>query len=151
MNPEVPWLVIDKYFNDNPNILAEHHLKSYNEFFFKGINRIFKEKNPIKIMKNQDPSTQEFMFNCSLYLGGRDGNKIYYGKPIIFDQDREHYMYPNEARLRNMTYAITIHYDVDVVFSINYGQGFEEIETEAVTRWVQIMIIQVLPQTQSPQ
>lgn len=25
-------------------------------------------------------------------------------------------MYPNEARLRNMTYGVTIHYDVDVEF-----------------------------------
>ena len=129
MKPEVPWLIIDKYFKDNPNVLAEHHLKSYNEFFFGGINRIFKEKNPIKIMKNQDPKTKEFQFKCNLYLGGKEGDKLYYGKPIIFDQHREHYMYPNEARLRNMTYGITIHYDVDVEFSINYGNGVEEVET----------------------
>ena len=129
MNSEVPWLIIDKFFGDNPNILAEHHLKSYNDFFFGGINRIFKEKNPIKIQKNQDPNTKEFQFKCNLYLGGKNGDKLYYGKPIIFDENREHFMYPNEARLRNMTYGITIHYDVDIEFSINYGQGFEEIET----------------------
>ena len=52
-----------------------------------------------------------------------NADKIYYGKPIIYDADnegmeREHYMYPNEARLRNMTYGFTIHYDVDIKFKI---------------------------------
>ena len=51
-----------------------------------------------------------------LFLGGKKGDKLYYGKPLIFDEQREHYMYPNEARLRNMTYAVTIHYDVEVDF-----------------------------------
>ena len=35
-----------------------------------------------------------------------EGNKIYYGKPIIYDEDNEtteNTMYPNEARLRNMS------------------------------------------------
>ena len=53
-----------------------------------------------------------------MYLAGKNGDKIYYGKPIIFDEHQEHYMYPNEARLRNLTYGVTIHYDVDVEFII---------------------------------
>jgi DNA-directed RNA polymerase II subunit RPB2 len=115
---ELPWLIIDKFFTDNPSILVAHHLESYNDFFAQGLNRIFKEKNPIKIMKQQDPKTSEFNYTCNLYLGGKDGTKVYYGKPIIYDEDREHYMFPNEARLRNMTYGITIHYDVEVEFLI---------------------------------
>ena len=34
----------------------------------------------------------------------------------IYDKNNEHYMFPNEARLRNMDYSMTIHYDVDVEF-----------------------------------
>lgn len=129
---ELPWLIIDKLFTDNPYILVAHHLDSYNDFFANGINRIFKEKNPIKIMKQQDPKTSEFNYICNLYLGGKDGSKIYYGKPIIYDEDREHYMFPNEARLRNMTYGITIHYDVDVEFMI-LDQSTNQMKPNSLT------------------
>ena len=74
-------------------------------------------------MKEQDETTGNFNFRCNLYLAGKDGNKLYYGRPVIFDKDREHFMYPNEARLRNMTYAITIHYDVDIEFFITKPDG----------------------------
>ena len=115
---QLPWLLIDKYFNDNPTSLVSHQLESYNSFFNTGIKNIFKEKNPIRLLKEEDKETHEFQLKCDIYMGGKEGNKLYYGKPVIYDEDREHFMYPNEARLRNMTYGITIHYDVEVDFFI---------------------------------
>ena len=127
MSIELPWEIIDKYFKDNKNVLINHQLNSYNDFYNNGINRIFKEKNPIKILKQQNPETKEFDLKAYLYLGGKDGKSIYYGKPTIYDSDREHFMYPNIARLRNMTYAITIHYDVLIEYFITEGE--ETIQT----------------------
>ena len=113
----ISWKLIDKFFKDNPNILVSHHLESYNEFFKNGIRRIFHENNPIRFIEREDESNEEGKRNeCLLYLGGKDGNKIYYGKPIIYDDNSSHYMFPNDARLRNMTYGVTIHYDVEVDF-----------------------------------
>jgi DNA-directed RNA polymerase II subunit RPB2 len=126
MDEETIWKIIDKYFKSNPNILVSHHLDSYNDFMKNGIKRIFKEKNPIKIIKKQNPITKEFDLRCNLYLGGKTGERIYIGKPVIYDETREHYMYPNEARLRNMTYGATIHYDVDVDFYIKDGENIIE-------------------------
>ena len=129
MNTELAWEVIDKYFEDNPNILVNHHLASYNDFIKNGIKRIFKEKNPIILQKEEDLETNTFRFRCELYIGGKNGNKVYYGKPVIYDDDnnglekRSHFMYPNEARLRNMTYATTIHYDVEVDFIMREQDG----------------------------
>ena len=38
----------------------------------------------------------------------RDGTRIYYGKPVIYDENGENkLMYPNEARLRNFNYSFT--------------------------------------------
>ena len=129
MTPEIAWKVIDSFFEDNPNILVKHHLASYNDFMKNVIKRIFKEKNPIVLQKEQNPEDNTFRLRCELYIGGKSGDKLYFGKPVIYDDEnngiekRSHFMYPNEARLRNMTYATTIHYDVDVEFIMRGADG----------------------------
>jgi DNA-directed RNA polymerase II subunit RPB2 len=112
------WKMLDTYFKDAPDSLVSHNLESYNEFFKTGIYQIFKEKNPIRLESNYDKSTDDYKNKCEIYLGGRDGTKISFGKPIIYDSnDKTHYMFPNEARLRNMTYGMSIHYDVEIVYT----------------------------------
>ena len=122
---KISWKIIDKYFTDNPNNLVAHHLESYNDFFNNGINKIFHENNPIRFIERENEGTSSNTNEVLLYLGGKDGSKIYFGKPIIFDDTHTHYMFPNDARLRNMTYGITIHYDVDVDF-IYYQEGIRQ-------------------------
>ena len=120
----ISWNIIDKYFKDNPYNLVAHHLDSYNDFFSKGIFQIFSENNPIRFIERDDNIENEKRNQCLLYLGGKKADKIYFGKPVIYDdttvngisEPYPHYMYPNEARLRNMTYGLTIHYDIDVDF-----------------------------------
>lgn len=119
---EISWKLIDKYFTDNPNNLVAHHLESYNDFFNVGMNQIFRENNPIRFIEREEESENKKRNECLLYLGGKDGSKIYLGKPVIYDDNNSHYMFPNDARLRNMTYGITVHYDVDVDF-IYYADG----------------------------
>jgi len=117
---DISWKLIDIYFKDNPSNLVQHHLESYNNFFRYGIKNIIRENNPIRFMERESStasasaSENENRNELLLYLGGKSGNKIYYGKPIIYDDNNVHFMYPNDARLRNMTYGITIDYDVDV-------------------------------------
>jgi DNA-directed RNA polymerase II subunit RPB2 len=113
----ISWKIIDKYFKDNPTSLVSHHLESFNEFTKNGIRRIFHENNPIRfIEREEEGSNSENRNECLLHLGGKDGSKIYYGRPVIYDDNHAHFMFPNDARLRNMTYGITIHYDVEVDF-----------------------------------
>jgi len=118
----VSWNLIDKYFTDNPNNLVAHHLESYNMFCNNGINKIFHENNPIRFIESEDEENNEKRKECLLYLGGKDGSKIYFGKPVIYDDTHTHYMYPNDARLRNMTYGTSIHYDVDIEFIYYVGE-----------------------------
>jgi DNA-directed RNA polymerase II subunit RPB2 len=108
----ISWKILDTYFKDKHNFVA-HHINSYNDFFDNKINKIFRENNPIRVIHpNKDKSKAPDQM--LLYLGGKQGDKIYFGKPVIYDDKYSHFMYPNDARLRNMTYGLTIHYDVDV-------------------------------------
>ena len=126
------WNIIESYFKDDPQSLVRHHTESYNDFFNSGIYKIFKETNPIRIQSKYDPNMArydaitektnpelgfgEYRSQSLIYLGGKDGSRIYFGKPVIHDEGRSHYMYPNEARLRNMTYSMTIQYDVEIEY-----------------------------------
>jgi len=137
---DIPWKIISMYFKDNPTALIDHHLVSYNDFFDTGIKQLFKEKNPIRFIKDQDETTNEFQYQAYLYMGGKNADRFYYGKPVIYDDDdNEHIMYPNEARLRNMSYAFTIHIDLEVDFKIKvYDKGgrvsYENEETIIVPK-----------------
>ena len=127
MDNSTVWKLMDKYFQDNPQSLVRHHTESYNDFFKNGIFQIFKEKNPLRIKTKFDEKTNEYRSECIMYFGGKDGNKIYFGKPVIYDDNNSHYMFPNEARLRNMTYGMTIHYDIDIEYIDILDDGDEPI------------------------
>lgn len=140
MDNSMIWKIIGKYFENNPQTLVRHHIDSYNEFFKQGIFQIFKEKNPLRIETRFDKSINDYRSQCIMHFGGKNGDKIYFGKPIIYDDNNSHYMYPNEARLRNMNYGMTIHYDIDIEFinildenenpDIIGGHGFDDILSE---------------------
>ena len=132
MDDTVNWNIIHSFFKNDSQCLVRHHIESFNDFYSSGIYRMFKEKNPIRIQSRYDPNLArydpstgktnpelgfgEYRSQALLYMGGKEGDKLYFGKPVIYDENRPHYMYPNEARLRNMTYGMTIHYDVEIEF-----------------------------------
>jgi DNA-directed RNA polymerase II subunit RPB2 len=114
---DISWNIIHQMFEDNPYLLVNHHLTSYNHFFKNGIFKIFKDNNPIRFKERIEAESKSEVEEKSreilIYMGGKEGNELYFGKPVIYDDNYSHYMYPNEARLRNMTYGTTIHYNVD--------------------------------------
>jgi len=123
MDESTIWKLIDIYFKENPHALVRHHLDSYNQFFTKDLYQMFKEMNPLKIEVDYDEELQEFRSKCLMYIGGKDGSLIYLGKPIVYDPKNSHYMFPNECRLRNMTYATTVHFDVEIEYERILREG----------------------------
>ena len=103
-----------------PNKEDEEYIKIWNNSTNKG---------DIKTV-----TINEYRYQARIHIGGKNGKKIYYGKPIIYNIDEnDRFMYPNEARLKNFTYAFTIHYDVDIEYTLyiplDDGSGKYKIET----------------------
>ena len=112
---ELHFNIIDKFFNETS--FVEHHLNSVNRFYDHDIPKIFSDLNPIKFSAEINQETEEYERNAEIYFGGVNNDKVYYGRPIIYENDKSKVLYPNEARLRNMTYSVSIHVDIDVLFT----------------------------------
>ena len=121
------WRIVDEYFASHPKAYVQHHIDSYNHFLDSFVQQTFQERNPVVFQTGYDEATRTYKHTLRLYFGGRDGKRIYFGKPVIYDKNREHYMFPNEARLRNMTYGATIHYDLDIEYEDVFDTGDETL------------------------
>ena len=128
---ELHFKIIDKYFKENS--LVEHHISSCNNFYDNSIKKILKDLNPLTYYSEYNDAKKLNKYNVELYIGGKEGQLIYYGKPVIYDEGNVHYMFPNEARLRNMNYGISIHYDIEVEYTI-YDSEFKK--TEKFTKYI---------------
>lgn len=128
------WKIIHSHFEDNPQSLVRHHIESYDDFFKNGIFQIMKDKNPITIYSQFDEEINDYRHKCTFYFGGKNADKVYFGKPVIYDDNDSHYMFPNEARLRNMNYGMTIHYDLEIEYTdiLSEGQAPYPIEPNMV-------------------
>ena len=125
------WKVVDNYFKVHDNYLTKHHLDSFNDFVLNKIPLTIKQYNPQKLYKELNKETNNFKYETHIYYGGKDGSAIYIGRPIIFKDIDESQMkktlYPNEARLRNLTYASYIFCDVHVEYIIKSETSNDDI------------------------
>lgn len=121
MNEET-WKVIYSYFKENPKWLSKHQLDSYNDFVNNKIPIIFKTNNKSQVYLF-DKENPEITYQVDIYYGGKSADRYRICPPSIYDHQlqKQRPMYPNEARLKNLTYGFDIFYSVDVEVSINRG------------------------------
>ena len=114
------WEVISSYFRDTANPLVRHHIDSYNDFIQNKIPQIFQNlsKNPPYIL--MDTNDDSITYEIKVYYGGKNSNKYSFRKPTIksFPSGEIRQLYPNEARLKNMTYGFDFFYSVDIDMTI---------------------------------
>ena len=111
------WSAIDSYFRDTDDYLVKHHINSYDDFIKRKIPLIFKNGNH-KTYYRTDYNDNNILYQYDVYYGGKEskGTGIYISKPTIIDHKNgiKRQLYPNEARLKDLTYGADVFYDVDI-------------------------------------
>jgi DNA-directed RNA polymerase II subunit RPB2 len=123
--------LIHKYFTTQLNPLTKHHLESFDQFIQRDLRSVIATKNPLIILKNpraQRNVGSSYKYKVEVYIGGPDSTELFVGTPTIVLQRGEDVraLYPNEARLRNLTYALPIEANIHVKITIQLDPTEEE-------------------------
>jgi DNA-directed RNA polymerase II subunit RPB2 len=115
--------LIHTYFTTLYNPLTRHQTESYDQFLYMDLPNIIAAQNPLVILKNEKADMQRkvrgYKYRCEIYVGGKEGNEIFIGTPTLnLNQGEDvRLLYPNEARLRNLTYAVEIRANIHIVIT----------------------------------
>ena len=116
--------LLERYFTTIPDYLSRHHLQSYEQFIQSDLPRIIRANNPLILFKNQISKTGEklaYEYKLEIFIGGEEGTKLKIGTPTIALQNGKEIraLFPNEARLRNLTYQSQITADITIKLTYN--------------------------------
>ena len=130
--------LIHKYFTTQRNPLTKHHLDSFDQFLQRDMRFIIASKNPLIILKNPKAlrTSTAYKYRVEINIGGPDASEIFVGTPSLSLQKGQdiRILYPNEARLRNLTYAVPIEANVYVKIIIQTGPGEEHVENLVIEK-----------------
>lgn len=108
--------IINTYFTTQEYPYTRHHIDSYDQFMSTDLRSILRTSNPILILKDLLPNTNTYAYKVEIFVGGKDADKLRIGTPVVsLDKGEDvRLLFPNEARLRNLTYAADVIADIEV-------------------------------------
>jgi len=123
---EFPWTLIDSYFkNKHLKQLVRHQLESYNYFVNTQIQNTINMFNPLNITSEQfyDKDNQIHTLEIIIHF---TNFKIY--RPQLHENNgATKIMFPQDARLRNFTYASNMVVDINIEYKIRTGENYSNI------------------------
>jgi len=115
-------ILLQRYFDEYPNtFLTQHHIQSYEAFVFRELPEIIAAENPITILKEPYEGGDVYKYKTEIFVGGTTlplGLDV--ATPIIhLDGGKTmRQMFPNEARIRDLTYAAT--FQADIIIRVTF-------------------------------
>jgi len=125
---EIPWTIIETYFKgQHLDRLIRHQLESYNNFVSYQIQKTIEMFNPVRIASEQDYDAKSGKYSLEIYVTFE--NFHIYRPQIHENNGATKLMFPQEARLRNFTYASAMTIDMNIKFVVRNGPSLENIQT----------------------
>ena len=116
------WNVVGAFFKQKKNKqLVRHQIESFDDFLNNKTLSIIKQYNPIVILHEFDPDNKNYKYNISVNF-----TNFYISKPTICENNGSTQpMTPNDARLRNFTYAAPMYVDIEFKINVNNKEKLE--------------------------
>jgi len=163
------WLIIDSYFKTVKKNLVSHQLDSYNMFVMQQIPKTIRQFNPMVLIYGSEPKK----YTIEINVGGsvrkigdeheilNDGNGIFISKPVVNEKiginedgkiiykNKIKQLYPNEARLKNLTYGVNIFVNVFITFNkipmkFSINDSWEHISEPIETKKINLGFVPVM-------
>jgi DNA-directed RNA polymerase II subunit RPB2 len=125
---ETPWNIIESYFRgQHLERFVRHQLESYNNFVGYQIIKTIEMFNPVHIASEQDLDPISKKHSLEIFITFENFH-IY--RPQIHENNGAiKLMFPQEARLRNFTYASSTTIDINIKYIVRSGPNLENIQT----------------------
>lgn len=125
---EAPWKIIGSYFEgQHLKRLVRHQIESYNDFVNYQLERTIQMFNPVTIASDQDFDKKTKKYKLDIDVTFSDFHL--YRAQIHENNGATKLMFPQEARLRNFTYASTMTVDANIKYTIRTGENLENVQT----------------------
>ena len=121
---EIPWLIIKSYFkNKHLEQLIKHQLESYNYFISTQIENTIEMFNPIHICSEHDFIKELNLYRLEILI--KFENFCIHRPQVYENNGATKIMFPQEARLRNFTYAGAMTIDLNIKYIIRNGENYK--------------------------
>jgi DNA-directed RNA polymerase II subunit RPB2 len=121
---EEPWVLIQSYFkNHHLKQLIRHQLESYNYFVNTQIENTIEMFNPVNICSEHDYIKEHNLYRLELQVSFENFN---IHRPQVYENNgATKIMFPQEARLRNFTYAGSMTVDLNIKYTVRNGENYK--------------------------
>ena len=139
---EEPFKIIESYFNGNhSSCLVRHQLESYNDCIHRQIPQTIQMFNPVWVRSEKDilPNSDKYSLEVEITFT----NLKLYPPQIYENNGATKLMMPNEAKLRNVTYASNMTIDINITYHIRDSEDIDKPRT--VTSVIQKISIGKFP------